>query len=169
MSHPTDIELLCLDVDGVLTDGALGLDDRGVESRRFHVHDGLAIKIWMKLGYRAAILSSRTSLAVERRAEELGIPHVLQGRDDKAAAFRALLADLKLEASRAAFLGDDLPDLPVLRLAGYPMAVADAVAEVREPAMYVSSRPGGHGAVREAIEHLLKAKDRWQEALALFE
>ncbi len=169
MSHPKDIELLCLDVDGVLTDGGIRLDDRGVETRRFHVHDGLAIKIWMKLGYRAAILSGRTSPAVQRRAEELGIPHVIQGLDDKAAAFRTLLGELSLDASRAAVLGDDLPDLPVLRLAGYPMAVADAVAEVREPARYVTSRPGGHGAVREAVEHLLKAKDRWQEALALFE
>ena len=93
----------------------------------------------------------------------------MQGCPDKAAALRKLLDELGLQPAQAALLADDLPDLPALRLAGYPMAVADAVPEVREPAKYVTSRPGGHGAVRDAVEHLLKAKNRWPEALALFE
>ncbi len=163
------VQLLCLDVDGVLTDGGIHLDDRGVETKRFHVHDGCAIKIWMKLDYHVAIITSRSSDAVRHRARELGVSHVMQGVADKAAALRTLLDKLDLEGSQAAVVGDDLPDLPMLRLAGYPIAVANAVAEVREPARFVTARPGGHGAVRDAVEHLLKAKNRWPEALALFD
>ena len=163
------VELLCLDVDGVMTDGGIRLDDRGVETKRFHVRDGTALKIWMKLDYQSAIITGRSGRSVQHRAKELGIRHVMQGCPDKAAALRKLLDELGLQPAQAALLADDLPDLPALRLAGYPMAVADAVPEVREPAKYVTSQPGGHGAVRDAVEHLLKAKNRWPEALALFE
>jgi 3-deoxy-D-manno-octulosonate 8-phosphate phosphatase (KDO 8-P phosphatase) len=161
-------ELLCLDVDGVLTDGSIRLDDNGVETKRFHVRDGTGIKLWMKLGYHVALVTGRTGQVVPRRARELGIPHVIQGSRDKAASLDQILRELSLPADRAAVLADDLPDLPMMRRAGYAMAVADAVDEVRAEAAFVTTRPGGCGAAREAIEHLLKARGRWQEAATLF-
>ena len=163
-----NVELLCLDVDGVMTDGGIRLDDHGVETKRFHVRDGTGIRLWTRLGYHVAIVTGRRGQALRHRARELGIEHIVQGSDDKAAALDKLLGGLSIQASQAAILADDLPDLPMMRLAGYPMAVADAVAEVREQATFVTTRPGGTGAVREAIEHLLKAKNRWSEAIGLF-
>jgi len=163
-----NIQLLCLDVDGVMTDGAIVIDDHGVESKRFHVRDGTGIKIWTALGFDLAIITGRRGMAVQHRAAELGIQHVRQGASDKLAPFHELLNTLDLKPSQAAMLGDDLPDLPIMNLAGYPMAVGDAVAEVRDAARFVTLRPGGHAAVREAIEHLLRAKRRWDDAKALF-
>jgi 3-deoxy-D-manno-octulosonate 8-phosphate phosphatase (KDO 8-P phosphatase) len=161
-------ELLCLDVDGVMTDGSIRLDDNAVETKRFHVRDGTGIKLWMKLGYHVAIITGRSGQVVPHRARELGIPHVIQGSRDKAAALDEILRELSLTAEQAAVLADDLPDLPMMRRAGYAMAVADAVDEVKAEAAYVTTRPGGHGAVREAVEHLLKARGRWPEAATLF-
>ncbi|MCA9284179.1 MAG: HAD hydrolase family protein [Phycisphaerales bacterium] len=169
MPHPaTRIQLLCLDVDGVLTDGSILIDDRGVETKRFNVRDGAGMRIWTRLGNEIAVITARKGLALRHRLHELGIRHVISGAGDKGAAFGALLQDLDLRASQAAMIGDDLADLAVLTLCGYPIAVADAVDEVREAAAFVTSRPGGRGAVREAIEHLLHAQDRWDEALALY-
>ncbi|HRP62967.1 MAG TPA: HAD hydrolase family protein [Phycisphaerales bacterium] len=164
-----NVRLLCLDVDGVMTDGGVRLDDLGVETKRFHVRDGAGIRIWLKLGYEIAIITGRSGMAIHHRAAELGIHHVLQGLKHKREAFTSLLNTLDLRASEAAMLGDDLPDLPVMRLAGYPMAVADAAEEVRAAARFVTTRPGGHGAVREVIEHLLKSRGEWDRALKLFE
>jgi 3-deoxy-D-manno-octulosonate 8-phosphate phosphatase (KDO 8-P phosphatase) len=163
------IRLLVLDVDGVLSSGLIHLDARGVESKAFHTHDGAGIAIWRRLGHEVAIITGRSSMTVQHRAEELGIRHVFQGVRDKMRTLGTLLNELGLAASEAAVMGDDLPDLPMLRLAGYPIAVADAAREVREMAVFVTERPGGRGAVREAIEHLLKAQERWDEALALFD
>ncbi|MCP3905022.1 MAG: HAD-IIIA family hydrolase [Planctomycetes bacterium] len=162
------LRLLVLDVDGVLTDGSILIDGHGMETKRFHVRDGLGIQLWRLLGYDVAIITGRSSAAVQHRATELGIRHVFQGVGDKVAAFGELLKDLDINASQAAVIGDDLPDLPMMRLSGYPMAVADGSPEVRETAEFVTTRPGGRGAVREAIEHLLKLEDRWDEALAYF-
>lgn len=166
---PGDIRLLCLDVDGVLTDGGIAIDDHGHETKRFHVRDGLGIRIWRSLGHEVAVITGRRGMALRHRLEELGIRHVIQGSQAKGAAFEALIDELQLEPAHCAMLGDDLPDLPVLRACGYPMAVGDAVAEVRAVARFTTVRPGGHGAAREAIEHLLRAKGRWDEALELFE
>lgn len=163
-----NIELLCLDVDGVLTDGGIMLDDDGVETKRFHVRDGTGLRIWMRLGYRVALITGRRGRVIEHRAAELGIEHIIQGSQDKGADFNRLLQSLSLNASQAAVLADDLPDLPIMQSAGYPMAVADASREVRRRAAFITSRPGGHGAVREAVEHLLKARKRWDEAIGLF-
>lgn len=162
------IRLLCLDVDGVLTDGGIRLDDRGVERKRFHARDGVGLRIWLALGHEVALLTGRAGRAARHRARELGIRHVIQGSTDKAADFADLLDALGLAASQAAMIGDDLPDLRVMRLAGYPIAVADAVPEVRQMAAFVTTCPGGQGAVREAVEHLLKTQGRWNEALSMF-
>ena len=164
----SQIELLCLDVDGVLTDGSIMLDDHGIETKRFNSRDGLGLRLWMKLGYYAAIITGRSGMAVTHRASEIGITHVYQGVTDKGAALQELLKELGLRPEEVAVLGDDLPDLPMMRIAGYAMAVGDGVSEVRSAAAYVTVRPGGMGAVRESVEHLLKAKGRWDEAIALF-
>ena len=160
------IRLLCLDVDGVMTDGRILLDDHGVETKQFHVRDGTGLRAWMRAGFDVAIITGRSSMALRHRATELGIQHVIQGSRNKAHDLGWLLNEMEIAASEAAMLGDDLPDLPALRVVGFPMAVADAVHEVREIADYVTTRPGGHGAVREAIEFLLKEKDLWDTALS---
>ena len=155
------VELLVLDVDGVLTDGRIVLDARGEETKVFHVHDGAGMRCWQDAGHVLAIITGRRSEAVAHRARELGIEHVVQGCPDKGAAIDELCSRLGLEAAQVAVMGDDLPDLPMLRRCGYPMCVADAAVEVREVCAYVTERSGGRGAVREAIEHLLRARGAW--------
>jgi 3-deoxy-D-manno-octulosonate 8-phosphate phosphatase (KDO 8-P phosphatase) len=155
------IELLLLDVDGVLTDGSITYTDAGEELKRFHVRDGSGLKLWRAAGHRAAIVSGRASPAVTRRAAELGVAPVLQGREDKLAAFNEVLAHFGLPADRVCAIGDDLPDLPVLARCGVAVAVADAAEEVRAAAHFVTVTPGGRGAVRDAIEWLLRQQGRW--------
>ena len=168
MSDAERIQLLCLDVDGVLTDGGLYIDDHGVETKRFHVRDGAGLRMWIRMGGHVALITGRRGMAVRHRADELGIRHVLQGSTDKLSDFRGLLEHLNIKASEAAMMGDDLPDLPIMRMCGYPMAVSDAAPEVRAIARFVTVRPGGQGAVREAIEHLLAARKLLDEARNTF-
>ena len=165
---PRAIRLLCLDVDGVLTDGGILIDDRGHETKRFHVHDGAGLRLWRALGLEVAVITGRRGMALRHRLEELGIRIVVGGAADKLQVFRQVSESLGAGPAACAMIGDDLPDLPVLRACGYPVAVPDAVAEVKAVARYVTSRPGGGGAVRETIEHLLRAMGRWQEALDRF-
>lgn len=162
------IRLLVLDVDGVMTDGSINIDDFGRETKVFHVRDGLGIRVWQKMGGQVAIITGRSSQVVAYRAAELRIGQVFQGVRDKGEALRAVLRALELSWEQAAAMGDDIVDLPLLRGVGYPMAVADAVAEVRSVARFVTRQPGGRGAVREAIEHLLVAQGRWDEAVARY-
>ncbi len=160
------IRLLCLDVDGVLTDGRLVFDNHGNEHKRFNVRDGLGIKLWLDAGHQAAIISSRSSEAVTRRAAELGIVHVHQGCKDKLVALKSVCEATGCTPDQAAAVGDDLPDLPVLHSVALPVAVSDAAAEVREAASLVTETAGGHGAVREVIERILKAQGCWDGLLA---
>jgi 3-deoxy-D-manno-octulosonate 8-phosphate phosphatase (KDO 8-P phosphatase) len=160
------IELLVADVDGVLTDGAIVLDDRGVQTKHFHVRDGVAISLWHRAGKQAAILSGRTAVAVERRAGELRIAHVLQGHDEKVVPFRLLMAQLGLAKRQVCYVGDDLPDLPVLRSAGLAACPADAVAEVKSVAHLITGAPGGRGAIREIIEVILKSQGTWNDLIS---
>ncbi len=155
------IELLAVDVDGVLTDGVIAIDDRGVESKHFHVRDGLGYALWHCAGKRSAILSGRRAEVVDRRAAELKIAHVAQGLTEKAGPLRALLAELGLEPRQVAFVGDDLIDLPVLRTVGLAACPADAVDEVRDAVQLVTRDAGGRGAVREVIEVILKGQGLW--------
>ena len=161
MHHAKTIELLLLDVDGVLTDGRITYTSSGDEIKNFHVRDGSGLKLWMNLGKKVAILSGRSSEAVSRRAKELGIAIVKQGHADKLPAVRAILAELGLTPEQACAMGDDLPDLPVFRHCAMGIAVADACDELKQAASYVTSTPGGTGAVREAIEWLLKQSGQW--------
>jgi 3-deoxy-D-manno-octulosonate 8-phosphate phosphatase (KDO 8-P phosphatase) len=160
------IELLVVDVDGVLTDGTVALDDHGAETKHFHVRDGLAYALWHRAGKQAAILSGRRAAAVDRRAAELGIPHVLQGLDQKAEPFQALIERLCLAPRQVCFVGDDLPDLPVLRAVGLAACPADAAPEVQDAAHLVTHAPGGRGAVRQVVETILKAQGSWNRLVA---
>jgi 3-deoxy-D-manno-octulosonate 8-phosphate phosphatase (KDO 8-P phosphatase) len=157
------IDLLLLDVDGVLTDGGIMYADDGSEWKQFHVRDGSALKLWQLAGKQAAILSGRTSAVVDVRAREVGISLVLQGAADKLPAYRDLLENTGLQTENVCFVGDDLPDLPVLRNCGLAIAVADACPEVIADAHYVTRAAGGRGAVREVAELLLRSQGRWTE------
>lgn len=168
MVEPADIQLLVLDVDGVLSDGGLYVDNKGRPSKKFNVRDGLGIKLAMKHGIAVAILTGKTSHVVEYRAKELGIEHVIQGSKNKGADIAALCEKTGIPIRFTAMLGDDLPDLPAFAVVGYPMAVGDASDETKQAAAFVTQKPGGHGAAREAIEHLLKAQGKWDAAVKAF-
>jgi len=155
------ITLLALDVDGVLTDGHLTVFGDGTESKAFHTHDGHGIRLWQRAGLKVALISGRRSEPTQRRAEQLEIAHVFQDCHFKLPTLEQLLTELHLEAGQVAYIGDDLPDLPVIRFVGFGVAVANAVAEVKAQADYVTTCRGGDGAVREVIEMILKASGRW--------
>jgi 3-deoxy-D-manno-octulosonate 8-phosphate phosphatase (KDO 8-P phosphatase) len=155
------IHCILSDVDGVMTDGRIIYDSDGAETKQFHVRDGLGIKLWMKAGFRFGIITARNSPMVERRAEELGIPHVLQGRRDKLNCAVEILPGFDTDFSSVCYIGDDLPDLPLMEQVGLSVAPADAASDVRQAARWVLESNGGHGAVRETIERLMRAKDLW--------
>ncbi len=155
------IELLVADVDGVLTDGVITLDSDGIETKHFHVRDGMAYALWHKAGKHAAILSGRSAPAVAHRAAELKIAHVLQGHEQKAAPLRILIERLGLAPEQVCFVGDDLADLPALSAVGLAACPADAVAEVKDAADLITQAPGGRGAIREVVELILKSQGTW--------
>jgi len=159
------IRLLVLDVDGVLTDGGIILDNQGNELKSFHVRDGHGIKMLIHSGIHVAIITGRSSKVVVLRAKELGITDVLQKCHDKRTAYKGLLEKYSLDDREVAYIGDDIVDLPLLKRAGLPVAVADAVDEVKSSAVFVTENRGGRGAVREVIEFILKAKGLWKEIL----
>ena len=145
MSDPADIRLLVLDVDGVLTDGGLYYGPGDVELKRFDVKDGFAIRAAQRAGLRIAVLTARQSQAVARRVAELGIEHVIQGSPDKARDVRRIANATGFALEQAAFMGDDLVDLPAMRLVSYPITVADAAEEVKSQAAFTTEKPGGRG------------------------
>jgi 3-deoxy-D-manno-octulosonate 8-phosphate phosphatase (KDO 8-P phosphatase) len=161
----SDINLLILDVDGVLTDGGIIRDDTGQQIKRFHVRDGAGIVLWRRLGKDVAIITGKESDVVNHRAQELGIEHVFQNVGNKLEAYDQLKDELGIADNQIAYIGDDLPDLPVMRRVAVPIAVADAVEEVRAAAKYVTKYPGGYGAVRDGIEFLCKEMGLWQQVL----
>lgn len=157
------IRLLVLDVDGVLTAGGIVLGPEPLEVKEFHVRDGSALALWHRAGNSSALITGRTSAAVERRAGELGVTQVVQGAARKRAALEQLLNQLAVSAGEACYVGDDLPDLAAMQLAGLAAAVADASPDVRAAAHYVTRTPGGRGAVREVVELVLRCQGRWLE------
>lgn len=159
------IRFVLSDVDGVLTNGLITIDNAGVESKSFHVRDGMAITLWQRSGMGFGILTARNSQIVKLRAAELDINIVRQGFSEKLPAAKDIFAELGLQPEEVCYIGDDLQDLPVLYEVGLPVAVADAAEEVRDAATWVTQTPGGHGAVRETIERLMKANGSWQNAL----
>ncbi|MCD6304022.1 MAG: HAD hydrolase family protein [Planctomycetes bacterium] len=163
------IELLVLDVDGVLTDGTIVLTPAGEEIKAFSVRDGAGLDYWKDCGGRLAIITGRSSPVVLRRAEELKIDCVRVGVGDKFSAMREVLAELDCPAGAAAAIGDDLPDLPMLRMAGFSAAPADAAPEVRAAVDYVAAAAGGAGCVREVVELILKRTGKWNEILRRYQ
>lgn len=162
------IRLLVLDVDGVLTDGTFWLREEGDEWKAFHATDGLGLRLLMDAGIEVALLSGRRSAIVERRARELKIRHVVQGSGDKVQAIYRLLTKLGVEAVETAYMGDDLVDIPAMRLVGFAAAPADARPEALAAAAWVAASGGGRGAVRDLCEHLLREMGRWDEIAGRF-
>lgn len=158
------IRLAIFDVDGVLTDGRLYFLADGSEFKTFNTLDGHGIKMLINSGVRTAIISGRTTPVVERRARNLGIQHLYQGCEDKLAVLNELLAELNLRYEQVAYLGDDLPDLPVIRRVGLGMAVASADSFVRRHAHGITQARGGEGAAREFCELILQAQDNLEIA-----
>lgn len=160
------LKLLVLDVDGVLTDGKLYLSDSGEEIKAFNTLDGHGLKMLKASGVDVAIITGRKSRLVEIRAGNLGIAHVYQGVEDKLSAFRELIGKLGLQPQQAAFMGDDLVDLPAMRRAGLALTVPAAPALVKQNAHYVSERSGGDGAVREVCELIMQAHGTFDAQVA---
>ena len=159
------IELVLTDVDGVMTDGRIILDNEAVESKQFHVRDGEGIRVWQHAGGRFGIVTGRSSQVVKVRAAELDIEIVRQGVRNKLEVVQSICQELGLDLAQVCFVGDDLPDLPVIKHVGLGVAVNDAAEEVKTSADYSASLPGGRGAIREVVELLLKNTGRWETAI----
>ena len=164
-SKLSQIELLVLDVDGVLTDGRIMLTGDGDEIKSFHARDGAGMKYWKRVGGKLAIISGRGSRAVILRAKELGVDAVRLNMKDKLPGYREVLDELGVSPEQTAVIGDDLTDLPLMLNCAFPVAVADASGEVRDRAEYVTKLPGGAGCVRETIEYILKRTGKWQKVM----
>ena len=165
MEKARNVKLLILDVDGVLTDGRIVIDDRGVETKCFDVRDGHGIKMLKRANIDVAIITGRESHVVSHRARELGIDSVYQNIHNKLEVYEAILKEKGLKDGEVGFVGDDVIDLPLLRRVGFAAVVADGVEELKPYADYVSRNKGGRGAVREIIELILKAQGKWAELM----
>lgn len=155
---PNNIKLLALDVDGVMTDGSVTYTSDGSELKTFNIKDGVGIKRVQELGVTVAIITGRESAMVSRRAKELGISLVVQGREDKGVALAALLDSLAISAGECAYMGDDLPDLSAIEIAGLSACPADAVSQVKAACTVVMETAGGKGCVREFCDFLISAR-----------
>jgi len=154
------IRLVAFDVDGVFTDGRIYISDDGIESKAFHTQDGYGIRQLLDAGIAVAVISGRKSGAVEKRMSELGVLYVVQGCADKVAALDKILSTLNISTAECAYVGDDIPDLPLLKHVGFSIAVANAVPSLHQQCDYSTSARGGHGAVREICELILGAQSR---------
>jgi 3-deoxy-D-manno-octulosonate 8-phosphate phosphatase (KDO 8-P phosphatase) len=163
------IKLLLVDVDGVLTDGRLYYGNNGEELKAFDIQDGLGIKLLQRGGVQVGIITGRVSTLLQRRADELGMQPVVQGREDKLTALNELLQNIQIEMHEIAFIGDDLPDLAVINRVGLGITVANGNAAVAAKAKWQTSRCGGNGAVREAAEMILAAQGKLDNALAVYQ
>jgi 3-deoxy-D-manno-octulosonate 8-phosphate phosphatase (KDO 8-P phosphatase) len=163
-----NVRLAVFDVDGVLTDGRLYYSDSGVEIKAFNVRDGQGMKMLQASGVRIAIITSRRSNAVELRAHDLGIDLLFQGVSDKLSTCQELLGDIKMEPAAAAYIGDDLPDLPVLVHCGLAVTVPEAPTIVRRYAHYITTASGGEGAARELCELIMQAQGTLDAQVRLY-
>ena len=162
------IRLIISDVDGVLTDGSIVYNNQGIESKSFHVRDGMGIKLWQKAGHKFGVLTARTSHLVKLRAAEVGIEIVRQGVENKLPAAVQIAEQLGLSLDDTCYIGDDLPDLQLLGKVRLAVSVADGAQDVRAAAHLVTKSPGGRGAIRELIEAILKSQKRWDELLSSY-
>ena len=160
-----DIKVLILDVDGVLTDGSIIYGDGGSEIKTFDVKDGLGMRLLLMAGIKICLVTGRRSAALYHRCKDLGIDDIFDGIKKKAAALDVILEKTGVDAEQIAFVGDDLPDLPIMGRVGLPIAVADAHQTVCDKAEIITSAKGGKGAVREVCEAILRAQQRWESIL----
>jgi 3-deoxy-D-manno-octulosonate 8-phosphate phosphatase (KDO 8-P phosphatase) len=158
----SNIRLVIFDVDGVLTDGGIILDNKGNEFKSFNVRDGHGIKMLIRAGVTVAMITGRYSKVVERRARELGIKEVYQRYHDKRIAYRNLIEKYSLDPEEIAYIGDDIVDLPLLKMSGFSVSVADADEETKIASMMITKNKGGRGAAREVCDFILKAKGLWE-------
>lgn len=163
-----DIQLLLLDVDGVLTDGSIIYSDEDSETKVFNVKDGFGLKLVMAAGIKVGLVTGRTSKALHRRCRDLGIRYIYDGVPQKAQLLDKIVTETGVGPDNTAFIGDDLPDLPLMRRIGLSIAVADAHELVRDFSNWVTSAPGGRGAVREVCDALLKARGDWDKLMEQF-
>lgn len=160
-----NIKILVLDVDGTLTDGKLYMDDKDNALKAFNVRDGFAIVNWLKLGGEVVIITGKSSNIVERRAKELGIKYVVQGSKNKTQDLKKILERLNLSFENVAYMGDDLNDIGLMKKIALPACPHDAVLEVLEICKFISNKNGGEGAVRDLLEHIMKANGMWKKVL----
>ena len=163
-----DIQLLLLDVDGVLTDGSIIYSDEDSETKVFNVKDGYGLKLVMSTGIKVGLVTGRTSKALHRRCRDLGIKYIYDGVQQKAQLLDKIVLETGVAADHTAFIGDDLPDIPLMKRIGLSIAVADAHEMVRDYSDWITSAPGGRGAVREVCDALLKARGHWEKLMAKF-
>ena len=163
------IKLVGFDVDGVLTDGRIIIDDEGRESKNFHSRDGLGLKILLRAGLEAVLITGRASRLLDIRARGLGLTEIYQGVEDKWTVLEEVLKKKGLSPREAAFAGDDLIDLPVMTRVALALAPADAAPDVLAAAHFVAPAPGGRGAVRQMVEFILKGQGRWDEVLRFYQ
>lgn len=162
------VRALVLDVDGVLTDRRMILSERGDELKSFDTRDGIAVSLARRAGFKVALITGEKSPIAQARGDRLGVDAVVLGARRKADALEAVLAEWAIAADAVAYVGDDLLDIPALQRVGLALAVADAAPEVRSVACVVTRARGGHGAVRECVERILRAQGRWREVLTAF-
>ncbi len=163
-----DIQCLICDVDGVLTNGFLYLDTNGNESKAFHVHDGMGLKFLLCAGIEVAIITTTNNQIIDKRMEQIGIQHFFKGQVSKQTAYDTLKKRLNLPDSAFAYIGDDLPDLPIIQQVGFGVAVANAVDEVKQAADWQTEKPGGGGGVRELCDLILKTHNKFDSALDVY-
>ena len=166
MDKAKNIKLVILDVDGVMTDGRIVIDDNGVESRNFDIKDGMGVVVLMMSGVEVAIITSKKSGAVRHRAEEVKIKRFQEGIKKKTEPYEEMLKEMGITDAEVAYVGDDLVDLSMMKRVGLPIAVGDAVDDVKQHAAYVTKARGGYGAVREVAEMILKSQDKWDKILS---
>lgn len=167
LARARELKLMIFDVDGVMTDGTLYYSERGEELKAFNVQDGHGIKMLKQYGVEVALITARSSRAVELRAADLGIAHLYQGVEDKRAAYAALLAQLGLAASQSGYMGDDLPDLPLITRCGFAATVPAAPEALRKRAHFLTRAAGGRGAVREVCEFIMRAQGTLERAIGV--
>lgn len=168
MKAPKKIKLIAFDVDGTLTDGTLVMGPEGEAYKLFNAHDGLGLALAHRMGYKTGFITGRRSILVEKRAKELSCDFVLMGISDKVSALAELLDRYGLSWDEAAYMGDDLNDLPLFEKVGYSGCPADGMNENKKEAAFISTCSGGHGAAREFIETIIKSQHRWKEAVSSY-
>lgn len=159
------IKLILSDVDGVMTSGGITYDNQGVETKTFHVRDGMGIKLWQRTGYRFGIITARSSHIVKLRMDELNVDLVRQGAENKLEIADAIMEEMSLTPEQICYIGDDLTDMALLQTVGLSASVADGAPEVKKSVHMVTKAGGGLGAIRELVEAILKSQNRWQELL----